>query len=61
MHELLVREAYRGKLLGHFGVVKTLDVFHKHLSRIYDKCITCRKQSLGLNHMACIPLCLNHG
>jgi len=37
MHELLVREKHKGKLLGHFGVVKTLDVLYKHLSRIYDK------------------------
>jgi hypothetical protein len=30
MHELLVREAHRSRLLGHFKVVKTLDVFHEH-------------------------------
>jgi hypothetical protein len=30
MRELLVREAHRGGLMGHFGVVKTLDVLHEH-------------------------------
>jgi len=30
MHELLVREAHRGWLMGHFGVVKTLVVLHEH-------------------------------
>jgi hypothetical protein len=30
MHELLVREAYGGGLMGHFGVRKTLDVLHEH-------------------------------
>ncbi|KAL3566434.1 hypothetical protein D5086_031849 [Populus alba] len=52
MRELLVREAYGGGLMGHFGVVKTLDVLHEHfywtkmkrdVQRICDKCITCRK------------------
>jgi hypothetical protein len=52
MRELLVREAHGGGLMGHFGVVKTLDVLHKHfywpkmkkdVQRICDKCITCRK------------------
>ena len=52
MHELLVREAHERGLMGHFGVVKTLDVLHKHfywpkmkndVQRICDKCITCRK------------------
>jgi hypothetical protein len=30
MHELLVREAHGGGLIGHFGVVKTLVVLHEH-------------------------------
>lgn len=30
MHELLVCEAHGDKLLRHFEVVKTLDVFHEH-------------------------------
>ena len=29
MHELLVREAYGGRLMGHFGVVKTLAMLHE--------------------------------
>jgi len=53
MHELLVHEAHWGGLMGHFIVVKTLDVLHeyfywpkmkkKDVQRICDKCITCRK------------------
>jgi len=30
MRESLVREAHGGGLIGYFGVVKTLDVLHKH-------------------------------
>jgi len=30
LRELLVREAHRGGLMGHFGVAKTLDVLHEH-------------------------------
>jgi hypothetical protein len=30
MCEFLVREAHEGGLMGHFGVVKTLDVLHEH-------------------------------
>ena len=30
LRELLVREAYAGGLMGHFGVAKTLDVLHEH-------------------------------
>ena len=30
MHELLVREAHGGGLMGHFGVKKTLDVLYEH-------------------------------
>jgi len=52
MSELLVREAHGGGLMGHFGVVKTLDVLHEHfywpkmkkdVQHIFDKCITCKK------------------
>jgi hypothetical protein len=52
MHELLVHEAHGGWLMGHFGVVKILDVLHEHfywlkmkkdVQRICDKYITCRK------------------
>jgi len=30
LRELLVRKAYAGGLMGHFGVAKTLDVLHEH-------------------------------
>jgi hypothetical protein len=30
LHELLVREAHGGGLMGHFGITKTLDVLHEH-------------------------------
>jgi hypothetical protein len=30
LHELLVREAHRGGLMGYFGVAKTLNVLHEH-------------------------------
>jgi hypothetical protein len=49
MRELLVREAHGGGLIGHFGVVKTLDVLYKYfywpkmkkdVQRMCDKCIT---------------------
>jgi hypothetical protein len=30
MRELLVCEEHEGRLMGHFGVVKTLDLLHKH-------------------------------
>ena len=30
LRELLVREAHRGGLMGHFWVTKTLDVLHEH-------------------------------
>jgi hypothetical protein len=30
MRELLVREAYGGGLMGHFGVRKTLEILHEH-------------------------------
>jgi hypothetical protein len=52
MREVLVHEAFGGGLIEHFGVVKTLDVLHKHfywpkmkkdVQRICDKCITCKK------------------
>jgi hypothetical protein len=52
LHELLVREAHGGGLMGHFGVAKTLDVLHEHfywpkmkrdVQRICKQCIACRK------------------
>lgn len=49
MHELLVRKAYDGKLMGYFGINKTLEVSHEYfclhnmkrnVQRICDWCIT---------------------
>jgi hypothetical protein len=37
MHELLVREAHGGGLMGHFGVRKTLDVLHEHFFLAKDE------------------------
>jgi hypothetical protein len=49
LYELLVREAHGGGLMGHFGVAKTLGIFHDHFfwphmkrERICEKCITCK-------------------
>ena len=55
--ELLVCEAHGGGLMGHFGVVKILDMLHEHfywpkkkkdVQGICDKCITCSKDSTPL-------------
>ena len=52
IRELLVRESHGGGLMGHFGVLKTLDILHEHfywpnmkhdVQSICDKCITCRQ------------------
>jgi hypothetical protein len=64
--EFLVCEAHEGRLMGHFGVVKTFDMLHEHfywlkmkkyVQRINDKCITCRKaKSRTQPHSLYIPL-----
>jgi hypothetical protein len=66
MHELLVREAHGGGLMGHFGVRKTLDVLHEHffwpkmkrdVERVCARCITCRQaKSSVLPHGLYTPL-----
>ena len=66
MHELLVREADGGGLMGHFGAKKTLDILHEHLfwpkmkkdvNRICGRCITCKKaKSKVLPHGLYTPL-----
>ena len=66
LHELLVREAHGGSLMGHFGVAKTLDVLHEHfywpkikrdVQRICKQCITCRNEnSRGQPHGLYRPL-----
>ena len=66
MRELLVREAHRGGLMGHFGVRKTLDVLHEHffwpkmkrdVEKACARCITCRQaKSRVLPHGLYTPL-----
>ena len=66
MHELLVREAHRGGLMGHFGVRKTLDVLHEYffwpkmkrdVERVCARCITCKQaKSRVLPHGLYTPL-----
>ncbi|XP_071933764.1 uncharacterized protein [Coffea arabica] len=52
IRSLLVREAHRGGLMGHFGVAKTLAILQEHfhwprmkrdVERMVAKCITCHK------------------
>jgi hypothetical protein len=52
MHELLVRYAHGGGLMGHFGLSKTLDVLHEHffspkmkrdVERVCASCVTRRQ------------------
>jgi hypothetical protein len=71
MRELLVCEAHRGGLMGHFGVKKTLDMFHEHffwpkmecdVERVCARCITCRQaKSRVLPYGLYIPLPLLYG
>ncbi|KAL4387455.1 hypothetical protein GQ457_09G017580 [Hibiscus cannabinus] len=52
MHDILLREAHEGGLMGHFGVTKTLQTLNEHLfwpkmhrdvERFCECCVTCRK------------------
>ncbi|KAF7826900.1 Transposon Ty3-G Gag-Pol polyprotein [Senna tora] len=52
MRELLVRESHGGGLMGHFGVLTTLDMLKEHffwphmkrdVEKLCSKCISCRK------------------
>ena len=66
MRELFIHEAHESELIGHFGVVKTLDVLHEHfywqkikkdVQCICDKCITCKKaKSRNQSHGLYTPL-----
>ena len=66
MRELLVREAHRGGLMGHFGIRKTLEVLHEHffwpkmkhdVARVCSRCITCgQPKSRVLPHGLYTPL-----
>ena len=51
-HELLVREAHSGELMGYFGILKTKDVLSEHfywphmqkdVEKICTNCISCRQ------------------
>ena len=52
IRELLVKEAHRGGLMGHFGVLKTYDILHEHfywvnmkkdVAKLCESCIECRQ------------------
>ena len=52
IRELLIREAHGGRLMGHFGITKTLEVLHEYfyclnmkrdVQRICDRCMTCKQ------------------
>ena len=52
IRELLIREAHGGRLMGHFGITKTLEVLHEYfywlnmkrdVQRICDMCMTCKQ------------------
>ena len=52
VRELLVREAHSGGLMGHFGVMKTLEILHPHfywphlkrdIERICKRCVKCKQ------------------
>jgi hypothetical protein len=68
LHELLVREAHRGGLIGNFRVTKTLDVLHEHfywpkmkkdVQRICEQCIASRKAKSRLQpHRLYTLLCM---
>ncbi|KAF7832974.1 Transposon Ty3-I Gag-Pol polyprotein [Senna tora] len=66
MRELLVRESHGGGLMGHFGVLKTLDMLKEHffwphmkldVEKLCSKCISCRKAKSKVNpHGLYMPL-----
>lgn len=50
VHEFLMCKAHRGGLVGHFGMIKTLEVLYKHffwpkcdVERVCDRYIMCRQ------------------
>ena len=52
MREILVQESHGGRLMGHFGVAKTLPILLEHfywphmkrdVKRICGRCVTCRQ------------------
>ena len=59
MHELFIREAHEGGLMGHFGVAKTLNILHEHffwphmkhdVHKFYDRCLVCKKANSKVMH-----------
>lgn len=66
IHELLVREAHSGGLMGHFGAAKTLEMVREHfywpkiridVEQTCDRCITCKHdKSKVLPHELYTPL-----
>lgn len=67
IRELLVRESHGGGLMGHLGVLNTLDILRelfywpnmKHdVQSVCDKCITCRREKSKVRPHGKIPLCL---
>lgn len=69
LYELLVHGAHEGGLMGHFGVVRILNVLHGHfywpkmkrnVQWISEQCIVCRKaKSIVQLHGLCTPLHLS--
>ena len=65
MHELLVKKAHNGGLVGHFGVKKILESLYEHfywpkmkkdVICICNRCIDVERPSLKLYQMVCIHL-----
>ena len=70
LRELLIREAHSGGLMGHFGILKTLDVLSEHfylpkmrrdVVRICGQCLECKKaKSKSLPHGLYTPFPIPH-
>ncbi len=66
LRELLIREAHSGYLMGHFGVLKTYEILHKHfywpkmrfdVEKICANCVSCRHAKSTIKpHRLYIPL-----
>lgn len=63
LHDLLVREAHRGGLMGHFGISNTLDVLYEHLfwphmkcdvQKICERCISYIEAQSRVQPLVCI-------
>ncbi|KAK8600731.1 hypothetical protein V6N12_050582 [Hibiscus sabdariffa] len=67
MRDILLREAHEGGLMGHFGVIKTLQTLKEHLfwpkmcrdvERFCERYVTCKKAKSKVHHMR---YCAMHG